>query len=118
MQIRDKSLALIREFEGFQPVVCKDSAGLPLRYIGNKLQQGELIPDEITEDQAMDLLRSDAPRLEREGDHCRELQQSAVAVSSARILGHSGWPGDLLRGPTIDDYPAVPLPDEAIVSPV
>jgi len=106
MQIRGKSLALSASLKGFHPADCKDFAGQPIRHIGNKLRQGELIPEEITEDQAMELLRSDAPRLEREIDPCWELQQSAVVVAPARMLGNSGWPGDPLRGPTIDGCPA------------
>lgn len=59
MQISDKGLALIREFEGCVLHVYNDTAGKPTIGIGHLIRPGEDFSGGITEAQAIDLLRKD-----------------------------------------------------------
>src|ERR1700761_6255559 len=57
--IPDAAIALVKEFEGLELQVYKDSAGLPTIGIGHRILDGEDFSDGITEDQAEDLLKND-----------------------------------------------------------
>jgi lysozyme len=60
MQISDKGLTLIREFERCRLHVYQDVKGLATIGVGHLLKAGESYPNGITEQQALTLLRSDA----------------------------------------------------------
>lgn len=53
------ALAVIETFEGYSPVVYKDSAGLPTIGIGHLIKPGEKIPQPLLPHQAKELLKKD-----------------------------------------------------------
>jgi lysozyme len=59
MKISNNGLSLIKFFEGFKPYVYLDSALLPTIGIGHLIKKGEQFPNEITLEQAYELLKQD-----------------------------------------------------------
>jgi lysozyme len=59
MNLSEKGLALIKEFEGFRSHVYKDGIGLPTIGYGHKLMPGDTFPNGVTDGQATVLLADD-----------------------------------------------------------
>jgi len=64
MRISDNGLALVESFEGFHPVVYRDTAGLPTIGYGHRLKPFEAFPNGVTDKEATALLREDVATAE------------------------------------------------------
>lgn len=65
MELSAAGLALLKQSEGFRSSVYLDVKGLPTIGYGHRLQQTELFPEGITEEQATEILASDVRAAEQ-----------------------------------------------------